>query len=90
MSLNQYKVFIQVSSLACEVYVAVSLLCSLPTIVCVAADSVVYQVALLILSFETPLERPFLLTFWSLLHSGETRKIKRSKKEKNTINIKHF
>ena len=46
MSLNQYKVFIQVSSLACEVYVAVSLLCSLPTTVCAAADSVVHQVAL--------------------------------------------
>jgi len=28
------KVFIQASSLACEVYVEVSLLCFLPTIVC--------------------------------------------------------
>ena len=47
MSLNQYKVFIQVSSLACEVYVAVSLLCSLPTTVCEVADSVVCQVTML-------------------------------------------
>ena len=42
-----YKVFIQASGLACEVYVAVSLLRSLPTIVCEVADSVVCQVAML-------------------------------------------
>ena len=41
------KVFIQAFSLACEVYVKVSLLCSLPTIVCEVADSVVCQVAML-------------------------------------------
>ena len=42
-----YKVFIQASGLACEVYVEVSSLRSLPTTVCAAADSVVYQVTLL-------------------------------------------
>jgi len=41
------KVFIQASSLACEVYIEVSLLCSLPTMVCEVADSVVCQVAML-------------------------------------------
>jgi len=41
------KVFIQASDLACEVYVAVSLLCSLPTMVCEVADSVVCQVTML-------------------------------------------
>ena len=41
------KVFIQASGLACEVYVEVSLLCSLPTMVCEVADSVVCQVAIL-------------------------------------------
>jgi len=35
------KVFIQASSLACEVYVEVSLLCSLPTMVYEVANSVV-------------------------------------------------
>ena len=42
-----YKVFIQASGLACEVYIAVSLLHSLPTMVCEVADSVVCQVAML-------------------------------------------
>ena len=41
------KVFIQASGLACEVYVEVSPLCSLPTTVCEVADSVVCQVAML-------------------------------------------
>ena len=41
------KVFIQAFGLACEVYVEVSLLCSLPTTVCEVADSVVCQVAML-------------------------------------------
>ena len=41
------KVFIQAFGLACEVYVEVSLLYSLPTTVCAAADNVVYQVTLL-------------------------------------------
>ena len=41
------KVFIQASSLACEVYVKVSPLCSLPTTVCETANSVVCQVAML-------------------------------------------
>ena len=42
-----YKVFIQASGLACEVYVEVSPLHSLPTTVCEVADSVVCQVAML-------------------------------------------
>ena len=46
------KVFIQASSLACEVYVEVSPLCSLPTTVCEVADSVVCQVVML-LSFNS-------------------------------------
>jgi len=41
------KVFIQASGLACEVCVEVSPLCSLPTIVCKTANSVVCQVAML-------------------------------------------
>jgi len=41
------KVFIQVSSLACKVYVEVSPLHSLSTMVCEVADSVVCQVAML-------------------------------------------
>jgi len=41
------KVFIQAFGLACEVYVEVSPLCSLPTMVCEVADSVVCQVAML-------------------------------------------
>jgi len=41
------KVFIQASGLACEVYVEVSPLRSLPTTVCEVADSVVCQVAML-------------------------------------------
>ena len=41
------KVFIQASGLACEVYVKVSLLRFLPTMVCEVADSVVCQVAML-------------------------------------------
>jgi len=41
------KVFVQASGLACEVYVEVSPLCSLPTMVCEVADSVVCQVAML-------------------------------------------
>ena len=41
------KVFIQAFGLACEVYVEVSLLCSLPTMVCKVTDSVVCQVAML-------------------------------------------
>jgi len=41
------KVFIQAFGLACEVYVEVSPLCSLPTTVCEVADSVVCQVAML-------------------------------------------
>jgi len=42
-----YKVFIQASGLACEVYVEVSPLRSLSTTVCEVADSVVCQVAML-------------------------------------------
>jgi len=45
--LPRNKVFIQASGLACEVYVEVSLLHSLPTTVCEVADSVVCQVAML-------------------------------------------
>ena len=41
------KVFIQAGGLACEVYVEVSLLCFLPTIVCEVADGIVCQVAIL-------------------------------------------
>ena len=41
------KVFIQASGLACEVYVEVSPLRSLPTTVCETANSVVCQVAML-------------------------------------------
>jgi len=41
------KVFIQAFGLACEVYVEVSPLYSLPTMVCEVADSVVCQVAML-------------------------------------------
>jgi len=41
------KIFIQASSLACEVYVEVSLLCSLPTMVCEVADSIICQVTVL-------------------------------------------
>ena len=40
------KVFIQASGLACEVDIAVSLLCSFPTIVCEVADSIVCQVTM--------------------------------------------
>jgi len=42
-----YKVFIQASGLAYEVYVEVSSLRFLPTTVCEVADSVVCQVAML-------------------------------------------
>jgi len=41
------KVFIQAFGLACEVYVEVSPLYSLPTMVCEVADSVACQVAML-------------------------------------------
>jgi len=46
------KVFIQVSGLACEVYVEVSPLRFLPIIVCEVVDSVVCQVVML-LSFNS-------------------------------------
>jgi len=41
------KVFIQASGLACEVYIEISPLCFLLTMVCEVADSVVCQVAML-------------------------------------------
>jgi len=41
------KVFIQTSSLTCEVYIEVSLLHSLPIMVCKVADNVVCQVTIL-------------------------------------------
>jgi len=41
------KVFIQAFGLACEVYVEVSPLCSLPTTIYEVADSVVCQVTML-------------------------------------------